>query len=142
LRLCNALAILLQHAAVTEGGSVKQIVVAFAIVGILVIDFAVYAESAIGLAVWPRVAYARANAQLRVQVERNDANRMLTWEIDGPSYYRSSTIQLDGASSPRNWFFRAENLPEGDFVVRATVRRNNNSESIAQATISVKPGLR
>ena len=118
----------------------KQIVMALVMTGFFATSFAVYADGAIGLVVWPRVAYARSNAQLRVQVERNEANRMLTWEIDGPSYYRSSTIQLDGASSPRNWFFLVQNLPEGDFAVRATVTRNNNSESMARATISVKPG--
>jgi hypothetical protein len=29
-------------------------------------------------------------------------NRVLMWEIDGVNYYRSSTMQLDGASSPRS----------------------------------------
>jgi hypothetical protein len=119
---------------------VKQIVAALALAG-LVTGVVVYADSAIGLAVWPRVAYAHGYAQLRVQVERSDANRTLTWEVDGPSFYRSSTIQLDGASSPRNWFFLVQNLPEGDFVVRATVKRNDRSESMAQSTISVKQGL-
>src|SRR5262245_50037987 len=75
--------------------SVKQIVMALVVVGLVSVAFlaaslAVYAESAVGLAVWPRVAYTHGYAQLRVQVERNEANRNLTWEVDGPNYYRSS----------------------------------------------------
>jgi hypothetical protein len=125
-----------------EGHGVKRILVALVVVGFAATGLVVYADNAVGLAVWPRVAYAHGYAQLRVQVERNEANRTLTWEVDGPTYYRSSTIQLDGASSPRNWFFLVQNLPEGDFVVRATVKRNNDSESMAQSMISVKQGLR
>ncbi len=120
----------------------KYAVVALAVLAFFETVLTVYGDSSIGLVVWPRIAYAHGYAQLRVQVERNDANRKLIWEIDGPDYYRSSTIQLDGASSPKNWFFLVQNLPEGDFMVRATVRRNNDTESMAQSMISVKGSVR
>jgi hypothetical protein len=100
------------------------------------------AAEPISVSVRPTVALARANAQLRVLVERNDANRALTWEVDGPGYYRSSTTQLDGTAAPKSWLFFVSDLPEGDYDVRATVTRSNNSQSMASSKIVVMSGLR
>ena len=69
------------------------------------------ADQPITVTVWPSVAVAHGNAQLKVFVERNDANRTLSWEVDGPDYYRSSTMQLEGASAPKSWFFFVRDLP-------------------------------
>jgi hypothetical protein len=99
------------------------------------------ADEQISLSVRPAVAVARGNAELKVLVERNDANRALTWEVDGPGYYRSSTQQLEGSAAPKSWFFFVHDLPEGEFNVRATVMRNNNSESVAQAKLVVLAGM-
>jgi hypothetical protein len=99
------------------------------------------ADEPITVSVWPSIAVARGNAQLKVFVQRNDANRTLSWEVDGPDYYRSSTMQLEGASAPKSWFFFVHDLPEGVFAVRATVRRNNDSESVALTRITVMPGM-
>jgi hypothetical protein len=100
------------------------------------------ADEAITVSVYPQIAVARGNAQLKIFVERNGQNRMLNWEVDGPAYYRSSTAQLDGAEAPRSWFYFVRDLPEGTYAVRATVKRSNNSESVARAAITVLPGLR
>jgi hypothetical protein len=94
----------------------------------------------ITLSVYPTVAMAHGTAQLRIFVERNDQNRALTWEVDGPAYYRSSTAQLDGSEAPRSWFFFIKDLPEGTYAVRATVKRNNNSQSVALTSITVVAG--
>jgi hypothetical protein len=100
------------------------------------------ADEPISVSVYPTVSVARGAAQLRILVERNGQNRMLTWVVDGPSYYRSSTAQLDGAEAPRSYFFIVKDLPEGDYEVRATVKRNNNSESFAHSRITVVRGTR
>jgi hypothetical protein len=99
------------------------------------------ADEPITISVWPSIAVARGNAELKVLIQRNDANRTLSWEVDGPDYYRSSTMPLEGASAPKSWFFFVRDLPEGVFDVRATVRRNNNSESVALTKITVMPGM-
>ena len=70
-------------------------------------------------------------------VARNELNRVLVWEIDGPSYYRSSTTELDGASSPRSYFFMAHDLPAGLFDIRVTVKRNDNTEARDRGQIRV-----
>lgn len=95
------------------------------------------ADEAITITVRPAVTVAHGNAQLRVLVARNDMNRALIWEVDGPTYYRSSALQLEGASAPRSYFFMVKDLPEGDFEVRARVRRNDNSEVMDRSRIMV-----
>src|SRR5262249_33102481 len=100
----------------------------------------VRADDAIALAVSPRVTLTNEGAHLKVVVEPNDANRQLSWEVDGPTYCRSSTVQLEGSAAPRRCLFFVTRLPAGDFTIRATVRRNNNTESVAFAMISVKAG--
>ena len=95
------------------------------------------ADEPITVSIYPAVAVARGEANLKIFVERNDQNRMLNWEVDGPGYYRSSTAQLDGAESPRSWFFSVKDLTPGMYNIRATVRRSNNSESVAATQMRV-----
>ena len=95
------------------------------------------ANESITVSVYPAVAVARGEAQLKIFVERNDQNRTLNWEVDGPNYYRSSTAQLDGADAPRSWFFAVKDLQPGSYQVRAVVKRNNDSESVASTQMRV-----
>jgi len=95
------------------------------------------AKDPIAVSVWPVNVITGGMARLKVIVERNDLNRAMTWEVDGPGYYRSSTKQLEGAESPRNYMSEVRDLPEGEFEVRATVRRADKSESIATCRILV-----
>jgi hypothetical protein len=99
------------------------------------------ADEPITISVWPSIAVARGNAELKVLIQRNDANRTLSWEVDGPDYYRSSTMPLEGASAPKSWFFFVRDLPEGEYQVRATVMRNNSSQSVAISKIVVVSGM-
>ena len=99
------------------------------------------ADAQVTIAVRPAVTTAHGNAQLKILVERNDRNRLLTWEIDGPNYYRSSRVELEGATAPRSWFFLVKDLPEGEYDIRATVDRSDNSHTMAASSIKVLPGL-
>ena len=121
---------------------VKHLFAATALVGLFLFSMPLVADEPITVSVYPAVAMARGTAQLRVFVERNDLNRMLTWEVDGPQYYRSSTEDLDGAAAPRSWFFEVRDLPEGEYEIRAMVKRNNNSVSSARTKITVLRGTR
>jgi hypothetical protein len=62
---------------------------------------------------------------------------MLIWEIDGLNYYRSSTTQLDGAASPRSYIFVVRDLPAGEFEIRATVHRADNTTAVDRGTLLV-----
>lgn len=98
------------------------------------------ADEAITISVRPAVTSYRGSAQLKVLVSRHEKNRALVWEVDGPNYYRSSSILLDGAASPRSYVFVVKDLPSGEFDVRATVRRNDNSVVVDRSSIKVVGG--
>ena len=108
--------------------------------GILAGSMQMNADEAISITVRPAVTSYRGNAQLKVLVSRNEKNRTLVWEVDGPNYYRSSSIALDGAASPRSYFFMVRELPAGEFDVRATVKRNDSSTAVDRSSIKVVGG--
>src|SRR5205085_6655178 len=119
------------------GRHVRYIFAAAILLGAVSSAAPLNANESITVSVYPTVAVARGEAQLRIFIERNDQNRALNWEVDGPNYYRSSTAQLDGADSPRSWFFFVKDLQPGSYQVRAVVKRNNNSESVASTQMRV-----
>ena len=95
------------------------------------------AEDEVSITVRPAVAPENGDARLKVFVARNAMNRALMWEIDGTNYYRSSTMQLDGASSPSSYVFLVRNLPAGEFEIRALVRRADNTTAIDRGSLHV-----
>jgi hypothetical protein len=109
-------------------------------VGVLAGSMQMSADEAISITVRPAVTSFRGNTQLKVLVSRNEKNRMLVWEVDGPNYYRSSSIALDGAAAPRSYLFMVKDLPAGEFDVRATVKRNDRSAAMDRSTIKVIGG--
>ena len=108
--------------------------------GILAGSMQLSADQAIAITVRPAVTTFKGSAQLRVLVARNESNRALIWEVDGPNYYRSSAMQLDGAAAARSYFFIVRDLPAGEFEVRARVRRNDSSEKFDRSSIRVVGG--
>jgi hypothetical protein len=108
--------------------------------GILAGSMQMSADEAISITVRPAVTSFRGNALLRVLVSRNERNRVLFWEVDGPNYYRSSSMTLDGAAAARSYFFMVKDLPAGEFDVRATVKRNDSSAAMDRSTIRVIGG--
>jgi hypothetical protein len=91
----------------------------------------------VAVSVYPTVTSPRASTRIMVRVDANELNRKLVWEVDGADYYRSSSIQLDGAAAPRTFFFMLHTVPEGEYNVRARILRNDNSESVAETTMAV-----
>ncbi len=98
------------------------------------------ADEAISITVRPAVATVKGNAQVKVLVARNEMNRSLVWEVDGPNYYRSSSMELAGAASPRSYFFVLRDLPAGEFEVRASVLRVDKSVAMDRSSIRVVGG--
>ena len=98
------------------------------------------ADEAISITVRPAVASYRGSAQVKVLVARDEKNRMLTWEVDGPNYFRSSSQELQGAAAPRTYVFMMRELPAGEFEVRATVKRNDRTQITDRSTIRVVGG--
>ena len=98
------------------------------------------ADEAIKMFARPRVVAAQGSALLKVIVERNAMNRTLIWEVDSRSYYRSSTMQLEGSSAARSYFFTLRDLPEGHFDVRVRLVRNDDTEMMDRTRIIVGGG--
>ena len=95
--------------------------------GVLAGSMQMSADEAISITVRPAVTSYRGNAQLKVLVSRNERNRVLVWEVDGPNYYRSSSIAARRCSLAAQLFLHGAELPAGEFEVRASVKRNDNS---------------
>ena len=108
--------------------------------GVLAGSMQMSADEAISITVRPSVTSFRGNALLRVLVSRNEKNRVLVWEVDGPNYYRSSSMTLDGAAAARSYFFMVKDLPGGVFDVRATVKRNDTTTAMDRSSLRVVGG--
>jgi hypothetical protein len=98
------------------------------------------ADEPISIAVRPSVANYRGSAQVKVLVARDEKNRQLVWEVDGPGYFRSSSFELNGASAPRSYTFIIRNLPAGELEVRATVKRSDRSHATDRRALKVVGG--
>jgi hypothetical protein len=123
-----------------RNGTMKRYLGVAVVAAVLAGSMQMSADEAISITVRPAVASYRGTAQLRVLVSRNERNRLLVWEVDGPNFYRSSSIALDGAASPRSYFFMVKDLPGGEFDVRATVKRNDSSAATDRSLIKVVGG--
>ena len=69
----------------------------------------------------PRFVSAPGFLRSLIRVAPNDANRVLRVEIDSEGYYRSSDIQLDGASAPMSHFVDWKDVPAGKYDLKVSV---------------------
>ena len=69
----------------------------------------------------PRFVSAPGYLRSLIRVAPNADNRLMRVEIDSESYYRSSDIQLDGASAPMSHFMDWKEVPAGKYDLIVTV---------------------
>lgn len=69
----------------------------------------------------PAVAIAPASVRVSASVEPDAENRALDFVADSPSFYRRSTVDLDGASASRLHTVEFRSLPEGNYEIRVTL---------------------
>jgi hypothetical protein len=81
------------------------------------------ASEQLQLAVNPKFSYTPGSFRATARVERDGENRSLTLSAESRDYYRSSTVQLDGADAARSHFMVFEGLPSGRYLIRAQVER-------------------
>jgi len=81
----------------------------------------VNATEPLGMDVSPRQSVTPTNLRIRVYVEPSGDNRALEVRADSVLYYRSSMVQLDGATSPRTIWFDIANAPAGEYEVTGTL---------------------
>jgi hypothetical protein len=85
----------------------------------------------------PMVSMAPATVVLNVVLEPDERNRSLIVVADSEDFYSSSEVSLDGDRAARQQRFTMRNLPPGEYVVQARVRRADNSERMAETHLLV-----
>ena len=75
-----------------------------------------------------------------VRVDPQAENRVLTISLDGPLYFASTDVQLDGASSKRVHDLWWRHIPPGDYAVTATVRVDTGRVFVEQRHMKVIGG--
>jgi hypothetical protein len=82
-----------------------------------------------------------APAQLRVlaTVESNADNRELEVIAESSSFYRSSSITLNGDRAPRLNEFAFKNLPSGQYEVTATLKGSQGHRAVQSRFFHVTP---
>ena len=73
------------------------------------------------LAVNPAQSFAPARVRVRARIEPSAENRVLAIVADGPDFYRSSEIQLDGDQAPKTVELLLSDLPGGEYEVYAVL---------------------
>ena len=94
------------------------------------------AGSAVTVRVWPVVAFAPADLQIRASVDVNADNRTLEVVAESNDYYRSSELQLDGEDAARTSVVSFRSLPGGDYTVRVVVRGSRGEVRASSTAIS------
>ena len=99
---------------------------------------------ALQMHVSPAIQRAPAMLTVRVTVESSDDNRLLQVVAESPTFYRSSEIQIDGASGSPLKVFQFRGLPTGIYevtgVLVGTQGRRASVSRVAQVVAS--PGER
>ena len=72
-----------------------------------------------------------------IRVAPNAENRSMRVEIDSAGYYRSSEIQLDGASAPMSHFMDWKEVPAGKYELTVTVMGVSGPRTVRHLTFQV-----
>ena len=111
--------------------------VALTMASLLVSVSGLTAHEKISLRVTPSISQAPAYVRVIAQIQRDPANRRLEITADSVDFYRSSTINLEGAEAPRVTEFQLKNLPRGEYTISAVVIDDLGRRSVAQRSVLV-----
>ena len=81
----------------------------------------------------PSVSSEPGTVDLLIRLDRDDANRALTVEVDSPNLFRSSLIQLDGGDAAAVHSIHLTSLPAGRYEVRVTLRQRDGASTVARS---------
>lgn len=85
----------------------------------------------------PRVGSAPALIRVRVKVPPADANRDLIVEVDGPDYYSSSAVPLEGRDAPTLHVLSFKSVPPGPYLIQTTLVREGQPDWSANTEVKV-----
>ena len=84
-----------------------------------------------------RVVPAPGYLRSVIRVTPSADNRVLRVTIDSEDYYRSSEIQLDGASAPMSHFIDWKQMPAGTYELTATLIGSGGTRAERQTNFRV-----
>jgi len=85
----------------------------------------------------PRVLFAGQDTHVIVRIEPKDENRLLRVILDGPSYYASTDMQLDGIEAARTHDIWWRTLPAGSYTMRISLERASAGPILLQFSLTV-----
>ena len=85
----------------------------------------------------PRVAFEPALLTVRAVIEADAENRTLEIVATSADFYRSSRIDLEGATAPRLNVFEFRNLPRGTYEVTSILDRSDGQRTTVSRRFSV-----
>ena len=85
----------------------------------------------------PRFVAAPGYLRSLIRVSPNAENRLLRVEIDSEGYYRSSEIELDGASAPMTHFMDWKAVPAGKYDLIVTVMGPSGPRAVRHLNFQV-----
>jgi len=106
-------------------------------IGLLAAHRETVATEKLSIRVTPNVSSAPSNVIVKAQVARHPDNRWLHIEADSGTFFRSSSIQLDGDKAPLMTEFRLNSLPGGNYTVVAVLRNHLGEETMVRRTAIV-----
>lgn len=106
--------------------------------GVLAISVPVAAGERLAMRVSPSVALEPALLTIRTMIEADPDNRRLEIVAESAAFYRSSWVQLDGASAPRLNVFEFKNLPTGTYDVTSVLVGSAGQRAIVSRVFRVE----
>jgi hypothetical protein len=115
----------------------SQLTLAAVTIGMLAASGTTGANEKLMLRVTPNVSSAPSTVVVMATIARNANNRWLHIEAESGAFYRSSEVQLDGEKAPVITEIRLNNLPGGEYTVKAVLRNNLGEETVVRRTALV-----
>jgi hypothetical protein len=81
-----------------------------------------HGDERLRLAVSPAISFAPSTVRVRVRVTPSAENSAVQVVADGPDYYRSSEIGLDGDGAPSTVELSLRDVPSGTYQVVAVLK--------------------
>jgi hypothetical protein len=96
------------------------------------------ATESVAIRVSPAIASAPADLVIRTNIEPDAHNRAIAIVADSESFYRSSSIQLDGDRAPKTTTVTFHGVPAGEYVITASlIGPEGHATALARTTVMV-----